>query len=156
MGNHVLLPRLGRAAHRLILAAILGLGLVACAATYDNHGYVPPEGDLAEISLGDTRDEVAERVGRPATAGVMRDEAWFYTAYRIRNFTYRAPEVVEREIVAISFDQGGRVQNIERFGLEDGQVVQLSRRVTESTVQNLGFFQQLLSNFGRINLGEVL
>lgn len=46
--------------------------------------------------------------------------------------------------------------NIERFGLEDGQVIQLSRRVTESSVQDIGFLRQILSNFGRINIAEAL
>ena len=148
--------RLSSNSRRLALAMALGLGLVACSATYDNHGYVPPAEDLAQVEIGDSREQVAETVGRPAASGVMRDEAWFYTAYRVRNFTYRAPEVIERDIVAISFDAAGRVNNVERFGLEDGQYVQLSRRTTEATVENLGFFQQLLSNFGRINLGEDL
>lgn len=144
---------------RGIAAVVFGLAMVlltACAATYDNHGYVPPPEHLAEVQIGDTREEVAERVGRPSAAGVMRDEAWFYTAYRIRNYTYRMPEVIERDIVAISFDARGRVENIERFGLEDGQVVTLSRRVTETSVRNRGFFEELLSSFGRINIADGL
>lgn len=147
-----LTPILRRAA--LILA--LGLGVTACAATFQNHGYVPPADDLAEIQIGTTRDAVAEAVGRPAAGGVIRDEAWFYTAYRVRNFAYRAPEVIEREIVAISFDANGRVSDIETFGLEDGNIVPLSRRVTDTTVARPGFFRQILSNFGRINLEDVV
>lgn len=34
---------------------------------------------------------------------MIRDEAWFYTQYRVRNYTYNAPQVIERDIVAISF-----------------------------------------------------
>jgi hypothetical protein len=65
-------------------------------------------------------------IGRPsAAAGVTRDEAWIYSAYRVRNYTYQAAEVIERDVVAISFDADGVVSNVERFGLEDGQLVQL-------------------------------
>jgi outer membrane protein assembly factor BamE (lipoprotein component of BamABCDE complex) len=136
------------------LGLVAALVLTACSATYDLHGYVPPTEQLAEVDIGDSRDTVAELVGTPGAAGVMRDEAWFYSAYRVRNYAYRAPEVVEREILALSFDQSGRVQNIERFGLEDGQVVQLSRRVTTSTVRENTFLRQLLTNFGRIQIGD--
>ena len=140
---------------RAVAAGLLALALSACAATFNNHGYVPPDGELEAILPGvDTRGSVEESVGRPSAAGVIEDQAWFYTAYRVRNFAYRAPEVVEREIVAISFDTQGVVANIERFGLEDGQIVQLSRRVTTSSVRNNSFFRQILSNFGRINLSE--
>jgi hypothetical protein len=84
-----------------------------------------------------------------------RDEAWIYSAYRVRNYTYQAPQVVERDVVAISFDADGVVSNVERFGLEDGQLVQLSRRTTESSVRDLGFFRQLMRNLGRVDLGAL-
>jgi outer membrane protein assembly factor BamE (lipoprotein component of BamABCDE complex) len=140
----------------LLLAAGLGMGLAACSATFDNHGYVPPPEDLQQIRIGATRDEVAEVIGRPGAAGVMRDEAWFYTAYRVRNYAYRAPEITERQILAVSFDGRGRVSNVEEFSLQDGRAIALSRRVTTSTVQEVTFFRQLLQNFGRVNLGEAL
>ncbi|MEX3015769.1 outer membrane protein assembly factor BamE [Gymnodinialimonas hymeniacidonis] len=139
-----------------VLAIGLVAGLAACSATYTNHGYVPPPEVLSEIGIGASRDQVAEIAGAPGSAGVVRDEAWFYTQYRVRNFTYNAPQVIERDIVAISFSDAGRVTNIERFGLEDGQIVQLSRRVTESSVRDRGFFAQILSNFGRINIADAL
>lgn len=149
----LLVRRLGR---QVALMLGLSVALVACSATYSNHGYVPPPEVLAQISVGDSRDAVRELAGAPGTGGVLRDEAWFYTQYRVRNYTYNAPQVIERDIVAISFSSAGRVTNIERFGLEDGQIVQLSRRVTESSVRDVGFLRQILSNFGRINLGDAV
>lgn len=141
---------------RLAIVMGLGLALAACDATFTNHGYVPPPDVLDQISIGDSRETVQELAGAPGTGGVLRDEAWFYAQYRVRNFTYNAPEVIERDIVAISFSEAGRVTNIERFGLDDGQMVQLSRRVTESSVRDVGFLRQILSNFGRINLGDAV
>lgn len=146
---------IGPALRRVGFGLALAGGLTACAATFTNHGYVPPPELLSEISIGSSREQVAEIAGSPGTGGVMRDEAWFYTQYRVRNFTYNAPEVIERDIVAISFSDAGRVSNIESFGLEDGQLVQLSRRVTESSVRDVGFLQSILANFGRISLGDL-
>jgi outer membrane protein assembly factor BamE (lipoprotein component of BamABCDE complex) len=148
--------KLGGAFRRTITGAGLALSLAACAATFDNHGYVPPPEQLAAVDIGDSREAVTEAIGTPGAAGVMRDEAWFYTAYRMRNYAYRAPEVIERQIIAISFDGAGRVSNVEEFGLEDGNIVQLSRRVTTSSVREVSFLGQILSNFGRINLGDAL
>ena len=147
---------LSQRAGRWMTAAVFALSLSACAATFNNHGYVPPETDLAQISIGASRDAVIEAIGTPGAAGVMRDEAWFYTAYRVRNYAYRAPEITEREVVAVSFSDAGRVTNIERFGLEDGQFVELSRRVTTSSIREVTFLRQVLQNFGQINIGEAL
>jgi outer membrane protein assembly factor BamE (lipoprotein component of BamABCDE complex) len=141
---------------RVALAACLWLGLSACAATFSNHGFVPRDDELAALAVGvDTRDTVAETVGRPSATGVVRDEAWIYSAYRMRNYAYQAPEVIEREVVAISFTESGVVSNIERFGLEDGRVVTLSRRVTDTSVRDMGFLRQLMRNLGRFDLGSV-
>jgi outer membrane protein assembly factor BamE (lipoprotein component of BamABCDE complex) len=155
-GSFVMRQTFFTTVRRLFLGFSLMAGLAACAATYTNHGYVPPADVLAEIATGASRDQVAELAGSPGSAGVVRDEAWFYTQYRVRNFTYNAPQVIERDIVAISFSDAGRVTNIERFGLEDGQIIQLSRRVTESSVRDVSFLSQILSNFGRINLGDAI
>lgn len=139
------------------MALALVLGLSACATSYRNHGYVPTEEELAEIVVGvDTRDSVAETVGTPSSAGVLNDGGYYYVRSRIRHQGLRAPKVVERELVAISFTETGVVENIERYGLEDGRTVRLSRRVTDSSVQNQSFLRQLLGNLGRFNAGQFI
>lgn len=142
---------------RAISLSFLCLALVACSATFQNHGFVPPEEELSVILPGvDTRESLALSVGEPSASGVIRNDAWFYAQYRVRNFAYQAPQVVERDIVAITFDPDGVVQNIERFSLEDGQLVQLSRRVTDAGVGDVTILTQILRNFGRLDVGSII
>ncbi|MEX0319052.1 MULTISPECIES: outer membrane protein assembly factor BamE [unclassified Ruegeria] len=131
----------------------VGVGAVtACTAIYRNHGYVPSEAELAEVKVGvDTRDSVIEAVGAPSSSGVLEESGYYYVASRIRHYGPKRPQVVSRELVAISFDQRGVVRNIERFGLEDGIVVPLERRVTSSSVEDKTFLRQLLGNIGNFN-----
>ncbi len=139
--------------------AVLGLlfiSLAACTTQYRNHGYVPPEDDLALIEVGrDTRETVAATIGRPSTAGLLNDVGWYYVQSRYKLVGGRAPEEIEREVVAITFTLEGVVENVERFGLSDGRVVTISRRVTTSNVQSQGFLRQLFNNIGAINTGSV-
>lgn len=140
------------------IAAILCVLVVAgCSSVYRNHGYVPKDEELSEIVVGvDTRDSVAEAVGTPASSGVLDSSGYYYVQSRVRHFAYRRPEVISREVLAISFDNGGVVRNIERFGLEDGQVVPIARRVTETTSSDNGFLRQLLRNLGNFSAGNFL
>mgnify|MGYP000606219618 CR=1 FL=1 len=71
-------------------------------------------------------------------------------------FLWRAPVEVNREVVAVSFSESGIVENVERFGLEEGRVVALSRRVTTSNTRGIGFLRQLFSNLGTFNAGDFL
>jgi outer membrane protein assembly factor BamE (lipoprotein component of BamABCDE complex) len=137
---------------RVLLGAALAGGLAACTPQYKNHGYMPPAEDLDQIVVGvDTRASVEESIGIPSTAGVVNDSGFYYVRSQRRIFGALAPKEVERQVLAISFNEAGVVTNIERFGLERGQVVPLARRVTTPGVRDSGFLRQLLGNIGRFN-----
>ncbi|WP_323042658.1 outer membrane protein assembly factor BamE [Gemmobacter sp.] len=142
---------------RMALAGLALLALGACAEIIRNHGYTPSDEDLAAVTVGkDNRESVAAKVGRPSAGGLMADSGWYYVQSRWSHRGARAPQEVDRQVLAISFDTGGRVANIERFGLQDGQVVALSRRITESNVRGVGFIRQMMGNLGRFDAGQFI
>lgn len=135
------------------LAAVIAVA--GCVAQYRLHGYTPSDEDLAAITVGvDTRDTVAEVIGTPATAGVMRNDAYYYVSKNVRTYGMKEPETVDRQIVAIRFDEAGVVTNVERYTLEDGRVVPLSRRVTGSNVDDVPFLTKLFGNVGGLDLSN--
>lgn len=141
---------------RLVVAALCLLA-VACTAIYRNHGYVPAEDELAQIKVGvDTRETVAEKIGRPSAEGLLNDQGWYYVQSRFKTVGPRQPEEIERQVLAVTFSERGTVENIARYGLEDGRVIEISRRVTETNVKGVGFIRQLLSNFGQIRLDQLV
>lgn len=138
-------------------ALALCIFAAGCAAQYRNHGYVPSEDDLANVIVGvDTRDSVAESIGAPTAGGVLEDGGFYYVRSRVKTFGPFRPEEVERQLVAVTFDNSGTVTNIERFGLADGRVVTLSRRVTDNGLNNVSFIRQLLGNIGNFDAGSIL
>ncbi len=147
----------GRSNLRVALIGLVLVVLVACTTQFRNHGYVPPEDDLALLEVGrDTRETVAATIGRPSTAGLLNDVGWFYVQSRYKLVGGMAPEEIDRQVVAITFTMEGVVENIERYGLADGQMVAISRRVTTPNVKSQGFLRQLFNNIGSINTGSVL
>lgn len=135
----------------LLIAGLTVLALSACSPTIRNHGYIPPEEDLQELAVGiDTRASVEDVVGPPTAGGVLEGGDYYYVRSTVRTLGPRRPQVIDRQVLAISFDDSGVLSNIETFGLEDGRVVALSRRVTDSGVTNVSFLRQLLGNIGRI------
>lgn len=137
-----------------VLRVLALCGLIAvtgCASIYRNHGYVPPESDLENLIVEvDTRATVDDLIGPPSVSGMVGDGDYYYVRSRKRTYMMLRPQEVEREVVAISFNADDTIANIERFGLKDGQIVPLSRRVTDSSVVTNGFLRQLLSNIGAI------
>jgi outer membrane protein assembly factor BamE (lipoprotein component of BamABCDE complex) len=118
---------------------------------------VPTDEELATLTVGkDTRETVAQSVGRPSAQGLLNDEAWYYVQSRWQQQGLARRTEIDRQVVAISFNEAGTVTNIERFGLEDGQVVALSRRVTQENVQGRSALAQIFANFGRLDVGQIL
>jgi len=143
---------------RAVRAAAVGLFLAtaACAPVYNNHGYVPTDQELAQIQIGTERDKVQEILGRPSAEGMLNADAWYYVQGRWKLTGINAPREIDREVVAISFDPGGRVTNIERFGVENGRVVVLSRRVTTTNIQGSSAVKQIFGNIGRLDAADLL
>lgn len=135
---------------------VLVLGLAACSPVFRNHGYVPTEDELALVEVGkDTRETVGQKIGRPSTSGLLNDDGWFYVQSRYQHFGPLQPKEIERQVLAITFNQAGVVENIARYGLEDGKVVEISRRVTETNVKGISLIQQLLGSFGRVRAEDI-
>ncbi len=136
---------------------MLLLVVAACSPMPRFHGYAPDDTELAQIEVArDTRESVEEKIGRPSMTGVMEGSAWYYVQSDWVQRGWRAPEEIDRQVVMISFDGSDRVSNIERYGLEDGEVVALSRRVTSTGPTGGTILRQLLSNFGQFNPAQLI
>lgn len=137
---------------RIVVAALGLVSLVACTAIYRNHGYVPTDEDLNQLVVGvDSRATVDDVIGVPSTAGVLGEGDYYYVRSRMKHFGMLRPEVIERQVLAVSFDQNDTIANIETFSLRDGNIVPLTRRVTDSSVTGKGVLRQILDNFGNID-----
>lgn len=132
------------------------IALIGCAIE-DTHGYVPPEGDLAQIEVGiDTQATVASIVGRPGSTGFLNQDGWYYVKSDFRRRGTTNWTETQRQVVAVLFDERGVVANIESYGLEDGQIVTLSRRVTDSNTAGVGLLSQLFGSLGNFDPAQAL
>lgn len=143
--------------HRAACALGLLAIVAACTPIIRDHGFAPTEAELATLGIGtDTRETVNQKVGRPSAEGLLEDSGWFYVQSRWEQIGPRAPVEVDRQVVVVSFNEAGTVSNVERFGLEDGQVVALSRRVTESNIASVSVVSQVLGSFGRLRADQLV
>ncbi|WP_425100638.1 outer membrane protein assembly factor BamE [Tropicibacter sp. S64] len=138
------------------MAVLAFVAMAACSAQYRSHGFVPPEDELQQIVPGvDTRASVEDLIGLPTTSGVQKDSGYYYIQSEVKHFAWKRPEVVDRTILEISFDQAGVVTNITTYGLEDGRVVPLQRRITRTSDGDISFVRKLFGNIGALNLGDL-
>lgn len=131
---------------------LLCITLAACAPTLVMQGYVPDEETLAGVEQGvDTKDAVVTKLGSPSTIATFDDDTWIYVNKRSEVFAFFEPTVLSQNVVAINFDPEGRVEEIRRFTLEDGRLINPITRKTPTQGQELGLLEQLFGNVGRFN-----
>lgn len=136
-------------ATRSLIAGLALLAIAGCSNIDRRHGYTPDEETLSQIVVGvDTKETVADLVGQPTASGVLAESGWYYVASKFRAYGPLERQEIDRQVVAVSFAQDGTVQNIERFGLQDGRVIALSRRVTDSNIRGVSFLKQLFGSIG--------
>jgi outer membrane protein assembly factor BamE (lipoprotein component of BamABCDE complex) len=132
----------------LLLATLLG----ACAQVVTVHGQEPDPDALAKIEPGtSSKREVELALGTPSTLGVFRENVWYYMSERTEKTAFLDPELLERKIVAVVFNDNGVVEDVVTYTENDRQEVELVSRVTPTAGNELSLLQQLFGNIGRFS-----
>lgn len=146
-----------RGVRAITCAGAVSLLLAGCAPIVDRHGYAPSQADLESLVVGvDSRDSLRELVGPPSASGIVNEDAWYYVQSIHTTRGFGATKEAYRSVIAVSFDDAGTISNIESFGLEDGRVIVLNRRVTDDNIKGVSFIAQLLGNVGNFTAEQFL
>lgn len=133
-----------------LIAAALG----ACSPTLDIHGNIPKPEIVQGIAAGETtRDQVSEMLGTPSTVATFDESAWYYVGKRTSRVAFLEPEILERQVLVIRFDENGVVKQVERLDKEDGRAVAIVARATPTRGRELTIIEQLIGNVGRFGGG---
>ena len=127
------------------------LALAGCSPKVYSGGYVSENPIKDEVAVGQTKDQVKEKLGSPSSQSSFGDEAWYYISDKQEMLAFFKPEVVQQDVTRIQFDATGLVSKVETYDLKDGEKVAMVSRTTPTEGHTLGFFEQTLGNLGRFN-----
>lgn len=141
---------------RFAFAGLMAVTLLsACSPIVRRHGYTPTADELSAIIPGTTtRAAALEALPPPTTSGVQG--SLYYVASQFETIGPLRPKETRREVVAITVNTREVVTGVERYGLSDGRVVPLSRRVTSDNVTDTTFLRQLMGNLGRFDATSII
>ena len=141
--------------HRIATAAfalaIAGM-VLSCAPRIDNHGNEIDLDNVVEIEPGKTRKtRVSALLGAPSSTSDFGEDTWFYIGATTKTVAFFQPELINRKVVYISFDQDGVVASIGKLSENDGRKIEIVDRETPTAGQRITLLQQLIGNIGRFN-----
>jgi outer membrane protein assembly factor BamE (lipoprotein component of BamABCDE complex) len=144
-----------RASFAILAAGLLATGgaaaLSACAPIQSYSGFQTIESDPKDVKVGtDTKSTVRGRLGSPSATATFDNNTWFYMNQLKSRVAFKQPEVVARNVTAITFNKDSeQVESVNNYTLKDGKVVAFNGRETPTRGRELTILEQLLGNVGR-------
>jgi len=144
-------PFAPKARYRIALAGLAAPLLIAgCTPIVANRGNMLDEDRIAQVKLGaSSKNDVFEALGSPSVVSTFDDNTWYYVGQRTEREAFFEPEVTDRKIIQISFDDTDHVRAIDRVGLDKAVDVHPLDQTTPAAGRELTFMEQLLGNIGR-------
>lgn len=129
----------------------LALGLAACANPLP-HGYIMSENALEQIPVGSSQEQVLLVLGSPSTTSTIGGQAYYYISQTIDDNPVFGRDVEDQRVLAVYFDDEGKVREVANFGLQDGKVFDFISRRTRTGGRDLSLIGQILGGVGRVAL----
>jgi outer membrane protein assembly factor BamE (lipoprotein component of BamABCDE complex) len=136
----------------LLIAGLVAAAAGACSPAVNTRGNLVEDDRLSQVTVGQsTAREVATLLGTPTTVATFDERTWYYIGQRTEQRAFFRPDVVDRRVLKIRFDEAGVVRSLEEYGPEDAMEVELVERETPSLGRRMSFLEQMIGNFGRFN-----
>ena len=133
---------------KILSVAVLFL-ILGCSKQYREHGYIPSEEELSSVSVSqDDKNTVIKKLGTPSIGGILSDGNIYFVQSKVLKNSIRASKPVDRQVLVLSFDEKGKLDNIQKFGIDKGKIVILDYRTTPSGLKNMSFLFRLFQNVG--------
>ena len=105
---------------------------------------------VEQIKVGvSNREQVIQILGSPSSRALFGKESWYYVAERQEVLAFFAPEVKDRNVIIIQFDNTGTVEAIDKFGLEKAANIIPVNRKTPTVGKEMTVIDQIVGNFNR-------
>ena len=119
--------------------------VVSCTTNIKNHGYIPSKSELETLVIGkDDKQSIRKKIGLPATGGL--EGSYYYIRSTFNAPGFKSAQLIDRTVVVLSFDLRDKLKNIETFNVDNGIIVRLDYRITESGLDDKNLLQQILGS----------
>jgi len=134
----------------LFLLGLITFFSISCSKnTFLVHnGNMPSPDKIAQINIGQTRQEVADILGSPSAISCFDDNNWIYMSSTLKKVAFFKPEELERNVLNINFDNQGKVAKISTYNKDDGKQIEISEQQTPTQGHNIGFFKKYFGGVG--------
>lgn len=113
-----------------------------------HNGNMPSNERIAKVKIGDSKHEVINQLGSPSTVVSLDQNTWIYMSSDIKKVAFMTPKEVNRDVLTISFNKEGKVDDIDRLTKMNGTEIDINEEKTEALGHQPGFFEKFFGGLG--------
>lgn len=133
------------------LLALAGAMVGGCSSITEPRGYIIDQALMDSVQPGiDNRTSVEGALGRPTFTSEYGDPTWYYISSVTGRRPFRDPRIRQHQVLAVQFDEAGRVQSVDRSGVERVVYLNPNGAKTPTLGRERGFLQDLFGNIGQV------
>lgn len=138
----------------VVLLAAVAATLPACASIRESRGYiVDPLLTNAIQPRIDNQQSVEGTLGRPTFTSQYGTPTWYYVSSITGQRPFSRPRIREHSVLAVQFDEAGRVMKVDRSGVEQVVFLDPNGDKTPTLGRERGFLEDLFGNIGQVGGG---
>ncbi len=145
-GNRRATPSLAALAGLMIGGLLIPLTGCGSAATIDHHGHVFTDVDTSLVRPGMTKEDVELTLGSPDTTGTINGDSYYYISSTQKQVAFMKPYEIDRQVIAVYFNQNERVQDVSHYGMKDGMVVDFAHDESPARGKDMSMIEELFGN----------
>ena len=135
---------------KLVLLSFISLSLGACSSDIflTHNGNMPSQEKIAQVKAGQSRAEVQQILGSPSSVTSFDGNTWIYMSSTLKKVAFFEPQEVNRDVLAITFDNQNKVEKITTYDKADGRDIAIDQTATPTPGHKIGFFRKYFGGVG--------
>jgi outer membrane protein assembly factor BamE (lipoprotein component of BamABCDE complex) len=133
-------------------AAFLAVHVAACTPRVATRGNLLSQSQISALEpQGALRADVQRVWGPPSAVSPFDDRTWYYIGEVTSQKGIFAPEVEQRQVVKVTFNEEETVTEVALLDTAQAQKIDYVARRTPTAGREFTAFQQFIGNLGRFN-----
>jgi len=136
----------------LLLSVIINLLTLTSCNQIEKRGYSFELSDYQLLKEKiNNKNDALNFMGYPSFISESdRKELWVYYSEDVKKLLFFKPEILDRKIITIAFDNKNVVEKIKSYDLKDQNAISFNQNYTEVASAKKSWWSQIFGNIGQV------
>ncbi len=134
------------------ITTLLAIIFLTSCSQVEKRGYSFELSDYQNLREGmSDKNNTLDAMGYPTISSVSNDgEFWIYYSEDVKKLLFFKPEILDRKIITIAFDNKQNIKKINSYSLKDQNSITFNSDYTEVENTKVSWWKEIFGNIGQV------